>query len=58
MYHVSFWQPLGPAGPSYPELSREAIQNALDDAGITFDSVEAAVSFILNARLTCVAYRM
>ena len=52
MYHVSFWQPLGPAGPSYPELSREAMQNALDDAGITFDSVEAAVGFVPNVILT------
>lgn len=39
---TKFQKPLGPAGPSYPEMSREAIQNALDDAGITFDSVEAA----------------
>ena len=29
-------------------MSREAIQNALDDAGITFDSVEAAVSSYYN----------
>ena len=39
------------AGPSYPEMSREAIQNALDDAGITFNSIEAAVSYFLAVNL-------
>jgi len=45
MTGVCFMYDVGPAGPTYPEMSREAIQKALDDAGVLFDSVEAAVSF-------------
>lgn len=37
-------QPLGLEGPTFPELTSEAISNALADAGIPYTAVEAAVS--------------
>ena len=37
-------QPMGPQGPSYPEMGKEAVGKALQDAKLPFEAVEAAVS--------------
>ena len=42
-------QPLGPKGPSYPEMGKEAVGKALKDAKLSFEAVEAAVSGGLEA---------
>ena len=42
-------QPLGPKGPSYPEMGKEAVGKALQDAKLSFEAVEAAVSGGLDA---------
>ena len=42
-------QPLGPKGPSYPEMGKEEVGKALQDAKLSFEAVEAAVSGGLKA---------
>ena len=42
------FQPLGPAGPSYPEMAKEAVTKALEDAGVPYDAIEAAVSSLAH----------
>lgn len=37
-------QPLGLEGPTFPELTSEAITSALTDAGLPYSAIEAAVS--------------
>ena len=44
-------QPLGPKGPSYPEMGKEAVGKALQDAKLPFEAVESAVSSAINGRL-------
>ena len=44
-------QPLGPKGPSYPEMGKEAVGKALQDANLSFEAVESAVSGAINGRL-------
>ena len=42
-------QPRGSEGPSYVEMAKEAVTNALADAQVSFDAVEAAVRLYCNA---------
>ena len=37
-------QPLGLLGPSYPEMAKEAVSKALQDSGVPYEAIEAAVS--------------
>ena len=43
-HHLSPSQPLGPQGPSYPEMAKEAVSNALQDSGVPYEAIQAAVS--------------
>ena len=43
---------MGAKGPSYPEMAKEAVGKALQDAKLPFEAVEAAVSSQLIIRGT------
>ena len=38
-------QPLGAEGPTYPEMTKEAVSNALSDAGLPYEAIQAAVRY-------------
>lgn len=39
---TKFQKPLGPQGPSYPEMAKEAVSNALQDSGVPYEAIQAA----------------
>lgn len=39
---TKFQKPLGPDGPTYPDMAKEAVSKALSDARLSYDAIQAA----------------
>ena len=51
--HAPSLQPLGAEGPTYPDMAKEAVSNALSDAGLPYEAIQAAVRYLSTNMTIC-----